>query len=559
VKNLAFNARHFDRYFLHELEWSDWESIIKKMQASLTDEAIDEAISLFPKEILKLNDDEELAHLLKARRTNLMKIGKRHYDFLSREVEITGTDNKDHFELTRNADGSLHVLVTLKSKEHGTLTKYDRTFYPSETKEVRLYGLRGDDSFELRGDNNLSIRIKIIGGEGEDEVDNFSTDRKLAVYDEIGGVEITGPARNKTSKDLSVNEYDRNGFQYNSSLPLLIFGNTVDDGWWFWGSISWTKRAWRKAPYKSKQGFSFSVAPGSRDPYQIGYNGHFPAAIGKLDFAPKADLSFPHYENYFGLGNSSFNDLNNPIEFNWVRMQGIDINPRLRANLGSNAQLDFGPVFQYRNISTTEGSVSTEGTLAFSDDELESRKYYGADFLYSLGITDSNSFPSNGFRFNASSSYLVELTLDETVAEIAVDAQFYLTLISKPRLVFATQLGYGKSFGDLQFYQHQDLGNNTGLRGFRNERFRGESVFFHNMDLRMKLIKWDNTFIPMDIGILGGYDYGRVNLKGETIDDWHTSQTIGVWFQLLGAMVVQPYYSFNKEQNTFSLRVGFNF
>jgi len=63
----------------------------------------------------------------------------------------------------------------------------------------------------------------------------------------------------------------------------------------------------------------------------------------------------------------------------------------------------------------------------------------------------------------------------------------------------------------------------------------------------------------MDIGVLGGYDYGRVTLDGNNNDLWHNSQTVGVWFELLGSMVLQPYYSFNDEQNTFSLQLGFNF
>jgi len=558
VKSLAFNAKHFDRYFLHDLEWEEWEKVIAKMQSDIQDSDIEDAINYFPKEIISLNDDEELIKILKGRKKNLMKIGRRLYDFLSTEVEVTGTDNKDDFHITRYDDGSVNLKLSVDSKEHGTLTKYDRTFYPDQTKEIRLYGLRGKDDFVLSGSDNSQINIRVIGGEDDDTVTNKTNGRKFSAYDDMKGIEINGFVSDKRSTDLEVNEYDRNGFTYDSNFPLITFGNTVDDGWWFGGSLSWVTQGWRKSPYKSSQGFSFSFAPGSRDAFQVGYHGHFPHAIGSLDFAPNVNLNFPLYENYFGLGNNSNYDLNQPIEYNWVRMQGIDVNPRLRANIGNNAQLDFGPLFQYRNVINTADRVSDDSILGFDAESLESRKYFGGDIIYSLGYTDNNVFPTNGFKLNGSLRYIYEPTKDENVTQLSLDAQVYFRLMNKPKTVLAAQIGYDKAYGDLQFYQNPDLGNNRGLRGFRNERFRGNSSFFYNLDIRMKLIKWDNAFIPMDVGILGGYDYGRVSRINDS-ETGHNSRTVGIWFELLGAMVVQPYYSLNDEQNTFSLQVGFNF
>jgi len=559
VKHLAFNARHFDRYFLHDLEWKEWEKVISQLMQDITNADIDDAISRFPKEIMSLDNDEELAALLKARRDNLMKIGKRHYDYLAKEIEITGTDNDDKFVLTRHTDGSLHILATVDSKERGTLTKYERTIYPAETKEVRLYGLRGKDDFVVKGSDHSGIHIRIIGGEDKDMVTNETNGRQLSAYDDLTGITLLGHVKDRTSSDLEVNEYDRNGFTYNSNFPMISFGYSVDDGLWLGGSLSWVSQGWRKSPYKSSQRLSFSIAPGSRNAVIATYDAHFPDLLGTVDFAPELSISYPQYENYFGLGNNSTNDISNPIEYNWVRMQNIDINPRFRANFGNNAQLDFGPLYRYRDVQNTDGRISDDEVLGFSTDDLESRQYFGGDIHYKIGFVDNKVFPSNGFMFNASMAHLIESSKDENVTELDLSSQFYFRLSNKPKLVFATQVGFSKSYGDLQFYQYTALGNNSGLRGFRNERFRGEQSFYHNLDLRLKLFKWNNTIIPMDIGLLGGYDYGRVRIENDENRQWHTSQTVGLWFELLGAMVVQPYYSLNDEQNTFSLKIGFNF
>lgn len=559
VKHQSLNARHFDRYFLNDLEWTEWETIIKQMQSDIKDEDIDEAMKDFPKEILSLNFDEELAALLKERKSNLLKIGKRLYTEINQEVEITGSDNDNEFEIIRYDNGNVNVRYFEESKKAGKLEKYERTFYPEETKEIRLYGLRGKDKFDITGADNSAIAIRIIGGEDKDKVTNNSQGKKIYVYDEPDGITTKGKLMDMTSDELMINQYDRNAFTYDTNFPFVSIGNSVDDGWWFGGSMTWVNHGWRRSPYKSKNQFAFSFAPGSRNTLLVQYSSHLPDRIGKLDLAPQINVNFPYYENFFGLGNQSENNLELPIEYNWVRMQDVSIEPLMRANLGKAVQLDFGPLYQYRNILLTEDRVSEDPILGFSADELDSRHYLGAKLDFQIEAVDAVNFPTNGFKLNVGLSSLYETSKDEDVQSIDVASMQYFKIFNNPKLVFANQFGYHKTFGDRQFYHYQAIGNQRGLRGFRNERFRGHAAYYHNMDLRLKLFSWNNTILPMDVGMIGGYDYGRVRLAGIEGGKWHSSQTIGLWFEILGAVVVQPYYSFNDEQNTFSVSTGFNF
>jgi len=558
VKNLAFNAQHFDRYFLHDLEWSEWETVIHKMQHEISDDDIENATRKFPSEIMSIKDVSELAVLLKERRANLKKIGKRLYDFLSAEVEITGTDNKDRFEIEQLQNGNLHIKYFVERKEKGDLLKYDRTFYPSETNEVRLYGLRGKDKFIITGVKNNDITLRIIGGEDDDSIENKTTGRKVYAYDDLKGIELSGQVINKTSNNLDVNEYDRKGFKYNTSFPIVTFGNTVDDGFWIGGSISWTTQGWRKDPYKSKQSLSISLAPGSQNAYQVAYHGHYPNSFGNLDFAPRADVHFPQYQNYFGLGGNTTNPLRE-IQYHWVRMENIDIEPMFRINISKSSHLDFGPTFRYRNIENTQDRITEDDSSFFTSDVLDARNYLGGTANYNFGYVDNAVFPTNGFGFTANATHIMEPSKDEQVTEFSLETQLYVQLLTRPKLVFANNFGYMSSYGNRQFYHYPSLGNNKGLRGFRNERYRGSSVLYNNIDVRVKLFKWSNNFIPMDIGLLGGYDFGKIYLDDGLENPWQSSQTVGIWFELLGAMILQPYYSFNNEQNTFSLQVGFNF
>ena len=558
VKNLAFNAQHFDRYFMHDLEWSEWQEVIHKMQKDLKDEDIIDAMNYLPSEVKSLND-EELISKLKSRRDKLESISKKLYDFLSKEVEISATDNKDRFEIQQNTNGSLNVKWFVTRKNKGDILKYDRTFYPNETKVVRLYGLRGKDEFNFSGEGSQKIKVSVIGGEDDDEIKNESA-LKIYAYDDLEGIDYYGDnIVDKRSAELEVNEYDRSGFKYNTSFPLVFFGNTIDDGFWFGGAISWTKHAWRKDPYKSRQSFNFSVAPTGNEAARIGYSGHFPNAFGKLDFAPISNLDFARYENYFGLGNNSVEDPNRVLQYNWVRIQSIHVAPLIQKTLGSATRLRFGPYYDSQRTIVQEDRVASTDDAVFNDDQLERRNYLGGEIDFNVSFADNRIYPHNGFNFNTNFRYGKALGKDETVGQFSTELAFYIKLFQRPNIVLANGVGYQKAFGDLLFHQYADLGNDTNLRGFRNNRFRGESSFYHNVDLRMHMFKWRNNIIPMDIGLVLGYDNGRVWFEDEVSDEWQNSQTIGLSLDILGATVIQPYYSFTEDGNRFSLTMGFTF
>ena len=112
----------------------------------------------------------------------------------------------------------------------------------------------------------------------------------------------------------------------------------------------------------------------------------------------------------------------------------------------------------------------------------------------SYNFVDNKVFPNNGFRLNTAYSYLNEINKNENVTEFDVQLATYIRIMNRPKLVFANSVGFKKVEGDLQFHQYADIGNTTSLRGYRNNRFRGESVFYHNMDLRLQVLVWELRF-----------------------------------------------------------------
>ena len=60
---------------------------------------------------------------------------------------------------------------------------------------------------------------------------------------------------------------------------------------------------------------------------------------------------------------------------------------------------------------------------------------------------------------------------------------------------------------------------NDGLRGYRNQRFTGKSAFYQSTDLRLNLRKVKTGLLPLNIGIYGGVDYGKVWVDDDLLLD----------------------------------------
>lgn len=559
VAGHSTNGKDFDRFFLNELEWKDWLPVIDSLQSRLTDAVIAEAIDALPLEVREQYRDE-LITKISSRRDKLKKIARKLYLFINKEIQIVGTDNKDEFEITINPDQSVTVELEIDRDKKSDVKKYKRTIMNSETKEIRLFGLRGKDEFKINGDNRSDIKIRIIGGEDKDEVENQNPHQSIYVYDIIDGIEWAGDKiKDKTSRNIEVNEYDREWFKYNSFIPLLSYGSTPDDGFVFGTQFSWITQAWRKSPFATRHSASLKLSPLNRSVFLFQWQSQFRRVFGKFDFAPKVSIDHPRYENYFGIGNESKNNATFRA-YNWVRLKSYEIAPLFElSNKSQTLRLTFGPQFESHNIIRVEDRVNDDENIGFSDEDYNKRDFIGTSIDFESGFTDNAVKPTYGFVVKSKYIWRHDLSSSNQNSEWMNQLRIYLPLLSHPQLVLSNQVGYSKSFGDLQFYQYQDLGHTSYLRGFRNERFRGTSRFYHNIDLRLRLFKWSNRIIPMKVGVIGGFDYGRVWTDNESSNTIHNSQSVGLWFDLFGLSVLQTLYSFTDEGDQFSLNLGFSF
>lgn len=163
VKALMIKSEFIDRRILPELTAQQFDSVARVLQSELTNEVIDQAVRQLPDTIYRLQATY-LTQNLRSRRDNLPEAARKFYEELSEEVLVIGTDQKEYFEVNRLNDEKTEI--TLRSGSDNKIF-YHRVFTRTETDEVILYGLNGDDVFELKGKAGKGIKVTVHPGQGK--------------------------------------------------------------------------------------------------------------------------------------------------------------------------------------------------------------------------------------------------------------------------------------------------------------------------------------------------------------------------------------------------------
>ena len=575
IKWTSWSARLFDRTFLTELSWEEWQKQVSFIQANLTDQVIENAFASWPDKARELSAPS-LIKSIKARRDNLQKIAREHYAFVSKSVDILGTEERERFEIERIDNDHTRVTIHEISKK-GELRRlnYRRTFDHKITKTINLYGNGDNDEFITKGSSRKGIKVRLIGGTGKDTFADSSLvetgGKKTIVYDDLSENKVVegSETNDKRTGLYRYNIYDRRGTgsDYNINMPVPIIGYNPDDGFLIGGSLTMIRYGFKKEPYASLQRVGGSYSFGTKA-LKLNYTGDFINAFKKFDFYLDAYYHGPAYAfNYSGLGNESERPVDDP-NFYRVRQKAIHVYPAIKKRFGTNGSVAIGPLLEISKIQPTAGRYITVGDDDLNKNDIFKTKYFsGAQAMFDFNNVDNIFSPHAGIRFHTDLSWVKNLKEDKNFTSLRAQIAFYKSLDKKERFVVASQIGTGLNFGSgYEFFQMPTLGGNQdsqGLRGYRTQRFYGKSSVWHSTDLRVKINSSYNETLPFTFGVFAGFDYGRVWLKEYPSDKWHYDYGGGVWFAPVDIVTLSLGAFFPKETTEESprimLRLGFWF
>ncbi|HEX5653476.1 MAG TPA: BamA/TamA family outer membrane protein [Chitinophagaceae bacterium] len=563
VNWLGFSAKDFDRLFMTDLDAEEWKKIVADVQKSLSDTVIVEAIKKLPPEVYAING-QNIINKLKSRRDRLARAAMDYYHFLSRQVNVIGSNQQEYFKISNQGTG-LNVHVYARERGNDTsFTMYNRTFEPSHTYEIRLYGLNGDDLFDIEESARSRIKIRIIGGKGNDTFD-IRGNVQTQLYDmnvEGNYIKNMKRAKNRFSKDPPVNSLSIIGYKYNKNrFPQMEFGLNSDDGFLVGGGFSRKTHGFRNEPYATFQSFSalYSLSRGS---YKFRYEGEFNHVFQNTDILLKGEFGYPTVNNFFGLGNTTKLPSNPDYGFYRSRFRLVELQALFRKRLFERLHIMAGPWFQYYWNKYSDNTTRILGKPEFvglDSANVYSRKtYLGAKLALRFDNRNNEIFPTRGVLWNTELVSAAGMNANSNaITRINSDMTIYASMTDPTRVVAVIGLGGGRIFNDnFEYFQAMSIGVGNNLHGFRKNRYTGRASAYGSLELRTKLFDLKSYLIPGPVGLLSFYDIGRVWLNGEHSRKWHSAYGGGFYFIPFNLFVVSASMGFSGKEKLYNLTLG---
>ncbi|MES2704341.1 MAG: BamA/TamA family outer membrane protein [Bacteroidota bacterium] len=553
---------HMDMFFLNELGVSDWNAILADFKNSLPDTLIARAVNRLPREAYDMRGAKITSTLIK-RRDILAARGMEYYKYISKEVNITGSNNADLFTIT-SSDSGIVARVYQKTAA-GMQLNYSRTFDPSVTKEIRLWGFNGNDEFNVAENVQSKIKIRVIGGKGSD---TFDIRGRLSTYIYDVGAEQNIVKEDRHTIKMFSQSPRANAYEFKENIgnsfqfPAITAAFNQDGGLLAGVGATYKSHGFRKYPYGSMQQL-YALWSITHEAFQLRYTGEFIDVYRHYDLSAKAGLLHPSLNYFFGLGNETIRDKSKPIAYYGTRYDLAYADVLAKKRLLNNAiSLGAGPSFQYYNYLPGKNNariLQTPEVAGLDSAGVNATKLYGGGKVaFAINNIDDNWLPEQGIRWTTELTALRPIsTAAQPYTAITSHMDLYATLSERAKLVSTLHVGGGHILsGQYEYFQAMTLGGNNYLRGYRRNRFAGSSVFYADIEMRVRLLRFNTYVMKGDLGLIGFNDIGRVWVKNERSNKWHHGYGGGLYITPFNTILLSALIGLSEEDQLLNVSLG---
>ncbi|MBL7473988.1 metallophosphoesterase [Robertkochia sediminum] len=564
VNNLAwFNIEPLpmDRVLIQQSTKEDYLREATYLQEHLTDAVIENAFKQFPKTIAEHPGTAKLITTLKARRNNLQQIAKDYNLLLSDLVVLHGTDKDDLVLVERLANKKTRVSIRRIKDGVPADTLVYKTYNPEETKEIWIYALDDDDVIRVTGKGQAGTMVRIVGGQNND-IYHIENGKRVRIYDhrsKPNTIKEHQGGKIRFTDQYDLNHFDFNKNRNNSKAILPGIGFNPDAGIITGLSYTRTHNGFERNPFTTKHSFS-AYYHFATNGLEFNYDGAFAGVFDRYNLIAGGRITNPTFtRNFFGFGSNTSNE-GETLGYDYYRVNMSHAN----AYVGLSSTSDYGG--------------SWRGSLAFDAFEIENNedRFLGTidntpefyDWKYFLNLNSNFRFenydqplnPRRGMLFQLETGYTYNLKdSDHGVFYLKPKWEIYYNLTSDKALVLKTNIsGHVNIANDFEFYQGAFLGGNSGLRGYRLNRFTGRNAMVINGDLRYNFKPFRTGVLPLQMGIYTGYDLGRVWHPNDTFNTWHDSYGGGIYAVAGKLLAFRLGYFISDEDQRFGFGLGFN-
>jgi hypothetical protein len=180
VAALTVTARPLDQTILGLLPEADFQAEADSLCRRLPEAVLAAALRTVPREA-QAQMAEALLPDLRRRRLAMPAAAARYYQVLQDDATIVGTDAAERFVLEAAGPGSLRLQVwTLRAARPDSLLGEQR-YTVRHTRRLSIYGLGGNDQFEVRGALATGFAVWLDGGGGVNQFTQPTPTQKVSV------------------------------------------------------------------------------------------------------------------------------------------------------------------------------------------------------------------------------------------------------------------------------------------------------------------------------------------------------------------------------------------
>jgi len=545
VLSLTWQARHMDRFLATEATKETFLKEVKFIQENITEKDIENAVRAMPAETYE-KSGKEVEMKLKNRLKTLETAALKYYALLAKEVEVLGSIEEEHFQITYLNNGTIEVKTFGKN---GTDLLYQRVFLPEETKEIRVYGLGGDDTFKIDGGGQSKIQVRTFGGPGDDVFQDNAANQQTLLYDKSKSTkyEVNGNSKIVDHWNKGFYEYDRTRFEYNRTLPLIYLVYSGFSGFGVNLGALVSVKKFGKDDYHSKHRFGVSYT--TENNKTAVYKGRFHQVFKDWDFQLNGFFADGDFYNFFyGLGNSSVKDDDLfDDDFYEARINKAHFSVGVIKDFWQKSSFDFKVGIERDESEAIENTFLNENAASIFGAN-QKLTILPIETALDIDFRDSKGLPYRGIRALMSYNNGTILSGDTENFGVAKGAiEYYLSTKTNNPFTLGFRVGGSVSHGDVPWYKLSTLGDTNGLRGYFENRFAGESNAYVNFELRYQLFHKYTSFLPIKLGVKAFYDRGRVFIDDpEESNSWRDGYGFGFYLVPL------------SEAFTISLGIGFS-
>jgi len=556
VQYAIYKTRFMNAYPDAQLSYAEWMEEANAFVKAETDEVLQDGLKRLPPEFYNVHYTA-LLDKLKKRREQIPAAMAEYYGFIYKTADIRTSNRNELVTVNDAPDKGLRIQINkLDKRGQAKEELMNKVYSPEITKEIRLYVQDGDDKVVI---NNTAspIKLRVIGANGQKTYEVKQAYNKVQFYSKKDSVTFTGNVNRLNihlNNDTSSTHYVASN-PYNIWMPLATAAINADDGFLLGLGFKYTgMQGFRKLPYATMQQLmvthSFATSA-----FRIRYSGEWIQAIGKADLTLNAFIQAPDNTlNFFGRGNQTvLNKFDGYRRFYRTRFDTYQFDPALRWHTGNHSTLSFGPSLQYYHLdmSDNSGRLITQSSLIKSYDSLtvtQDKAHLGLALNFNSNQRNNNILPYKGYLLNISlQGYTGLNSYSKSYLQIKPEFTYYQKLNAKGTIVLTDRIGGGVSVGRPAFYQSMFLGGQGNLLGYLQNRFAGDHMLYNNLQARIKLFDVASYILPGQLGITGFYDAGRVWIRGESSDRWHSGTGGGLYFAPASLAVVQVLAGHSKD------------